>query len=98
MLPWNKKFLEHQDNIKPKTILSGSDGQDIKEVAREIAKAFITRIDGKDYKNLELENIASHNFYFLKNISRGLSNLKRVKVASIEKKLKSSSYLLNNSR
>ena len=49
MLPWNKKFLEHQDNIKPKTILSGSDGQDIKEVAREIAKAFITRIDGKDY-------------------------------------------------
>lgn len=66
MLPWNKKFLEHQDTIKPKTILSGSDGQDIKEVAREIAKAFITRIDGKDYKNLELENIASHNFYFLK--------------------------------
>ena len=47
MLPWNKKFLEHQDNIKPKTILSGSDGQDIKEVAREIAKAFISRIDGK---------------------------------------------------
>ena len=42
MLPWNKKFLEHQDNIKPKTILSGSDGQDIKEVAREIAKAFIS--------------------------------------------------------
>ena len=63
MLPWNKKFLEHQDNIKPKTILSGSDGQDIKEVAREIAKAFITIIDGKDYKNLELEKIANKAFH-----------------------------------
>ena len=43
MLPWNKKFLEHQDNIKPKTILSGSDGQDIKEVAREIAKSLYNK-------------------------------------------------------
>ena len=66
MLPWNKKFLERQDNIKPKTILCGSDGQDIKKVAREIVKSFITSIDQKDYKNIELENIASHNFYFLK--------------------------------
>ena len=42
------------------------------------------------------------NYYakdlFSKNISRELSKPKRVKVASIEKKLKSSSYLLNNSR
>ncbi|MAK16973.1 MAG: hypothetical protein CMQ70_03295 [Gammaproteobacteria bacterium] len=66
MLPWDKKFLERQDNIKPKTILCGSDGQDIKKVAREIAKSFIASIDQKDYKNIELENIASHNFYFLK--------------------------------
>ena len=66
MLPWNKKFLERQHNIKPKTILCGSDGQDIEKVAREIAKIFITSIDQKDYENIELENIASHNFYFLK--------------------------------
>ena len=66
MLPWDKKFLERQNNIKPKTILCGSDGQDIEKVAREIAKSFITSIDQKDYKNTELENIASHNFYFLK--------------------------------
>ena len=44
MLPWNKKFLERQDNIKPKTILCGSDGQDIEKVAREIAKSFITSV------------------------------------------------------
>ena len=66
MLPWNNKFLEHLGKIKPKTILYGSDGQDIKEVSRRIAKDFISKIDKKDYRNVELENIASNNFYFLK--------------------------------
>lgn len=66
MLPWNNKFLKNQGSIKPKTIICGSDGQDIKTVAREIAKSFISSVDGKDYSNFELENIASHNFYFLK--------------------------------
>ena len=41
MLPWNNKFLKNQSSIKPKTIICGSDGQDIKTVAREIAKRFI---------------------------------------------------------
>ena len=66
MLPWNNKFLKNQGSIKPKTIICGSDGQDIKTVAREIAKSFISSVDAKDYSNFELENIASHNFYFLK--------------------------------
>ena len=58
MLPWNNKFLKNQGSIKPKTIICGSDGQDIKTVAREIAKSFISSVDGKDYSNFELENIA----------------------------------------
>ena len=66
MLPWNKKFLESQSNIKPKTIFCGSDGQDIRAVSREIAKSFISTVNNKDYSSFELENIASHNFYFLK--------------------------------
>ena len=66
MLPWNKKFLESQGNIKPKTIFCGSDGQDIRAVSREIAKSFISTVNNKDYSSYELENIASHNFYFLK--------------------------------
>ena len=66
MLPWNNKFLKSLGRIKPKTIICGSDGQDIKTVAREIAKSFISRVDNKDYSNYEIENIASHNFYFLK--------------------------------
>lgn len=66
MLPWNNKFLKRQENIKPKTIFYGSDGQDIKTVSREIVNGFISRIDNKDYSNRELENIASPNFYFLK--------------------------------
>ena len=66
MLPWNNKFLESQGRLKPKTIFCGSDGQDVRAVTREIARSFISRVDNKDYSNCELENIASHNFYFLK--------------------------------
>ena len=69
MLPWNNKFLENQRSLKPKTIFCGSDGQDVKAVTREIAKSFISRVDNKDYSNYEIENIASHNFYFLKRDS-----------------------------
>tara|TARA_B100000161_G_scaffold264375_1_gene237500 strand:- start:949 stop:1764 length:816 start_codon:yes stop_codon:yes gene_type:complete len=66
MLPWNKNFLEQQNIIKPKTILCGSNDQDINHVARELVKDFISNVDNKDYQNIELENIASQNFYFLK--------------------------------
>ena len=66
MLPWNNKFLESRGSLKPKTIFCGSDGQDVKAVTREIAKSFISSVDNKDYSNCELEDIASHNFYFLK--------------------------------
>ena len=66
MLPWNNKFLEIKESLKPKTIFCGSDGQDVRAVTREIAKSFISSVDNKDYSNCELENIASRNFYFLK--------------------------------
>ena len=66
MLPWDKKFLERSDDIRPKTILHGSDGQDIRDISRTIIKNLITDIDQKDYANSDLENIASPNFYFLK--------------------------------
>ena len=66
MLPWNNKFLESRGSLKPKTIFCGSNGQDVKAVTREIAKSFISSVDNKDYSNCELEDIASHNFYFLK--------------------------------
>lgn len=69
MLPWDKKFLEERGSIKPKTILCGSDGQDISKIARKIVKKLISEIDEKDYTEQHLENIASANFYFLKKDS-----------------------------
>ena len=66
MLPWDKKFLEEKGSIRPKTILCGSDGQDISKIAIKIVKNLISEIDKKDYTEHHLENIASSNFYFLK--------------------------------
>ena len=57
MLPWNNKFLKNQGSIKPKTIICGSDGQDIKTVAREIAKSFIS--SAVSYTHLTLPTIGS---------------------------------------
>ncbi len=66
MLPWDKNFLDKKANIKPKTILCGSDGQDISLLARNLVKNLVSDIDEKDYSGLQLESLASPNFYFLK--------------------------------
>ena len=66
MFPWVKSYLSNEFTPKPKTIFYGPEGLDIIELSRQIVKRFISTIDNKDYSSSALEDIASHNFYFLK--------------------------------
>ena len=66
MLPWDKKFIENHKKIEPKTILCASEGLDVTKISRKIVRKLISSFDDKDYETLELESIASPNFYFLK--------------------------------
>tara|TARA_Y100001936_G_C15931165_1_gene589415 strand:- start:29 stop:838 length:810 start_codon:yes stop_codon:yes gene_type:complete len=66
MLPWIKNYLTKEFIPRPKTIFFGPEGLDVIDLSRLLITKFISEIDGKNYSNNALEDIASPNFYFLK--------------------------------
>ena len=66
MLPWVKNYLDKEFAPRPKTIFFGPEGLDVIDLSRLLVNRLISEIDGKDYSDSALEDIASPNFYFLK--------------------------------
>ena len=66
MLPWIKNYLTKEFIPRPKTIFFGPEGLDVIDLSRLLITKFISEIDGKNYSNNALEDIASTSFYFLK--------------------------------